>query len=120
MIELVVADVDVFATVLAQREAEAFAAAAEPGFDEGLVLDAADALFGFFEHPDPGQGTQGNAQLFLVGLGAQAETLFELAQAEGLLLRELLNEVRDRELHGFSGGLLRSGQAPGRWRFCVP
>ena len=119
VVELVVADVDVLAAVLAQGKAEAFAAATESGFDQAFVFDAADAVIGFFEHADPGEGREGDAELLFIGLGAQAEPFFKLAEAEGLLVGELLDEVRDRELHGCWGGLLRSGQAPGGWRFCV-
>ena len=119
VVELVVADIDVLAAVLTQGKTEALAAATQSGFDQPLVFDTADAVITLLKHADPGEGGESDAELLLIGLSRQAETFFKLAGAEGLLLRELLDEVRDRELHGCWGGLLRSGQAQGWWRFCV-
>ena len=71
MVELVVANVDVFAAVVPQGEAEPLAAAAQTGFDQSLIVDAADARFRFFEHPHAHQGGEGDAQLLLIGFAAE-------------------------------------------------
>jgi hypothetical protein len=61
VVELVVADVDVFAAVVPQGEAEAFAAAAQARFDQPFILNAADAGLCFLEHANAHEGCEGNA-----------------------------------------------------------
>ena len=78
VVELVVPDVDVFFAVVAQGKAEALAAAAQAGLNQPGVRAAGDAVVAFFEHPNPTEAGEGNAQQRLVARLGEPECLFEL------------------------------------------
>ena len=103
VVELVVPDVDVFFAVVAQGEAEALAAAPQAGLNQARITAAADAIVAFLEHSNASEAGEGDAQELLVARGGEAERFFELGDRQGLLARELVKQVSDRELHRETG-----------------
>ena len=103
VVELVVPDVDVFFAVVAQGKAEALAAAAQAGLNQARVIAAADAVFAFFEHPDATEAGEGDAEQLLVARVGEPKRFFERGDGQGLLARELVEQVSDRELHRETG-----------------
>ena len=103
VVELVVADVDVLFAVVAQGKAEALAAAAQPRLNQPRVTAAADAVVAFFEHPHATEAGEGDAEQVLVARVGEAKRFFELGDRQGLLARELVEQVSDRELHRETG-----------------
>ena len=78
VVELVVADIDVFFAVVAQGKTEALAAAAQAGLNQARVTAAADAVFAFFEHPSATKTREGDAEQVLVARVGEAKRFFEL------------------------------------------
>jgi hypothetical protein len=111
VVELVIADIDVFFAVVAQGKTEALAAASQARLDQARVAAAGDAIPVLLHHPDPAQAREGDAQQLLVGRIGQTERLFQLGDGQGLLARELVQQVSDRELHRETGC---SGRKPAR------
>ena len=103
VVELVVPDINVFFAVVAQGKTEAFAAAAQAGLNQARVTAAADAVFAFFEHPRATKTREGDAEQVMVGRVGEAKRFFELGDGQGLLARELVEQVSDRELHRETG-----------------
>ena len=101
MVELVIADIDVIAAVIADRKAETFAAAAQTGIDQSLVIEALQ--FTVFEHvqgADLGQCLGGQLETSFIGLVGELEDLRQGRQGHRLIGGELVQQVSDRELHG--------------------
>ena len=99
MVQLVLANVDVFAPVLAQGKAEALAGAAQAGGDQFGIVAAQQAGFAVLHQLQAPEGIETDAQLLLLRFRAQAQGLLELGQGQGLLGGELVEQVGDRELH---------------------
>ena len=99
MVELVVADVDVFATVFPQGKAKALARAPQPGGNQLRVFPALDAVFNFLHHPKLDQTIHTDPQLLLLGFLAKAKRLFQLGDGQGFFGGKLVEQVGDRELH---------------------
>ena len=68
VVELVVADVDVFATVFPQGKAEALARAAQPRRDQLFVVAFEQTRLALFDQAQPVERIKADAQHLLVGL----------------------------------------------------
>ena len=99
VVELVVADVDVFAAVFAQGKTKPFAGATQPGRDQLRVVAPLEAVLAFHQHAQLDQAIEPDAQLVLVAALTQAEGLFKLGKGQGFIGRKLVEQVGDRELH---------------------
>ena len=119
MVELVIADVDVFAAVFAQGKAKAFAGATQPCGDQLRVFAAGDAGLTDLKQAKAAEPVEADLKLLLFSFLADAQGFFQLCQRQGFLGGQLVEQVGDRELHRWEGWLAggRPGEpgVQGRW-----
>ena len=105
VVELVIADVDVFATVFAQGKAEAFAGATQPCGDQFRVFAAGYAGLTDLQQAKAAEAVEADLKLLLFSFLANAQGFFQLCQRQGFLGGQLVEQVGDRELHLWEGWL---------------
>ena len=101
MIELVVSDVDVIATVIPDGETETLAAATQTSIDELIAaLTHHTFIARTAHHTELLERDQGQIQTALVSLVGQLEDLGQCWLRNRLVVRKLIQQISNRELHG--------------------
>ena len=113
VVELVVSDVDVIATVIPDGETKALAAATQPSIDELLAaLTHHTVVTRAAHHTELPQRDQGQIETALVRLVGQLEDLGQRWLGNRLVVRKLIQQISNRELHG-GGGRIRPSRPGG-------
>ena len=99
MIELVVANVNIFPTVVPEGETEPLAGAAQSGRHQIGGVQPLESGVRFRYHRQAHQSIKADAQLLALLLATQGEGLFQVLQGHGLRVRQVVKQVSDRELH---------------------
>ena len=101
MIQLVITDINVISTVIPNRKAEAFAAAAQSRINQLFILKTLQfSVLEDFENANLGKCNAGKIQSSFIRLVAELENLRQGRLRNRLVGGELIQQVSDRKFHG--------------------
>ena len=117
VVELVVADIDVLATVVPEGETEPFAGAAKSGRHQVGMVQLLNSRVRLRHNRQSHQGIEADTQLLPLLIAAEGEGFLQILEGEGIRVRQLVEQVSDRELHrGVEAGSRRTRLECGKER----